>query len=93
MFCTSYPETTRLSLEEIDWLFVKEGNKGIKQFYSRAGPVKESLKPLAEIERDLERDGDGEGEKGDGTGATGVAKGAHVEHDTDEKSDSEKRSQ
>ena len=93
MISNSYPETSRLSLEEIDWLFVKEGNKGTKQFFSRAGPVKESLKPVAEIERDLERDAGHDGAKTDEMEVTGVARGEHVEHDTDEKSDPEKGSE
>lgn len=67
-------------------MFVKEGNKGIKQFYSRAGPVKESLKPVAEIEHDLERDAGGDRGKTDEMKATGIPAGEHVEHDGDEKS-------
>lgn len=52
----SYPETNRLSLEEIDYLFIKEGNKGSKKLLAKAGPVVESLKPREQIERDLERE-------------------------------------
>lgn len=52
----SYPETNQLSLEEIDYLFIKEGNKGARKFFAKAGPVQESLKPKEQIERDLERE-------------------------------------
>ena len=40
-FC--YPETSNLSLEEVDHLFTKEGKKGWHQFTSPAQPVIESL--------------------------------------------------
>lgn len=55
--CTSYPETNRLSLEEIDYLFITDGNEGAKKLFSKAGPVKESLKPREEIRRDRQRAG------------------------------------
>ncbi|KAI7539529.1 putative Myo-inositol transporter 1 [Hortaea werneckii] len=40
-FC--YPETSNLTLEEVDHLFTKEGHKGIKQFTRKSRPVLESL--------------------------------------------------
>jgi hypothetical protein len=39
-----YPETANLTLEEVDYLFVKEGHKGIKQMWHRSAPVLISLK-------------------------------------------------
>jgi hypothetical protein len=39
-----YPETANLTLEEVDYLFVKEGHKGIKQLWHRSAPVLLSLK-------------------------------------------------
>jgi len=39
-----YPETANLTLEEVDYLFVKEGHKGIKQLWHRSAPVLISLK-------------------------------------------------
>lgn len=41
-FC--YPETSNLTLEEVDYLFVKDGQKGIQQFLHRSAPVQISLK-------------------------------------------------
>ncbi|KAH0382679.1 putative MFS sugar transporter, partial [Aureobasidium melanogenum] len=40
-FC--YPETSNLTLEEVDYLFVKEGSKGIHKFTGPSQPVKVSL--------------------------------------------------
>lgn len=60
----SYPETTNLSLEEIDYLFVHPSTKGAKKFFMKSAPVRESLKSRAEIEADIEQDG--------GLGAVGV---------------------
>ncbi|KAI6999496.1 putative MFS sugar transporter [Hortaea werneckii] len=40
-FC--YPETSNLTLEEVDHLFTKEGHKGFKQFTRKSRPVLESL--------------------------------------------------
>jgi hypothetical protein len=54
-FC--YPETKNLTLEEIDVLFIKEGKKGLAQLKARSQPVQESLRPIAEIEKDVERQG------------------------------------
>lgn len=54
-FSHSYPETKNLSLEEIDYLFTKDGNTGLKKFGQRSQPVQESLKPIGEIEKDVER--------------------------------------
>lgn len=51
----SYPETANLTLEEIDYLFTKEGNKGAKQMFKKTQPVIESLKPKQEIREDLEK--------------------------------------
>lgn len=51
----SYPETKNLTLEEIDYLFIKDGKKGLKQFTTRSQPVLESLKPVEEIEADVEK--------------------------------------
>lgn len=53
----SYPETSNLTLEEIDFLFTKEGNTGLRKFARRSQPVQESLKPVAEIEADVEKHG------------------------------------
>jgi hypothetical protein len=39
-----YPETANLTLEEVDYLFLKEGHKGIKQLWHRSRPVLISLK-------------------------------------------------
>jgi hypothetical protein len=39
-----YPETANLTLEEVDYLFVKEGHKGVKQLWHRSAPVLISLK-------------------------------------------------
>jgi hypothetical protein len=39
-----YPETANLTLEEVDYLFVKEGHKGVKQMWHRSAPVLISLK-------------------------------------------------
>lgn len=39
-----YPETANLTLEEVDYLFVKEKHKGIKQVWHRSAPVLVSLK-------------------------------------------------
>jgi hypothetical protein len=39
-----YPETANLTLEEVDYLFVKEGHKGAKQLWHRSAPVLISLK-------------------------------------------------
>ncbi|KAH0353887.1 putative MFS sugar transporter, partial [Aureobasidium melanogenum] len=39
----SYPETSNLTLEEVDYLFVKEGSKGIHKFTGPSQPVKISL--------------------------------------------------
>lgn len=51
----SYPETKNLTLEEIDFLFIKDGKKGLKQLTTRSQPVVESLKPASEIEEDVEK--------------------------------------
>lgn len=55
---SSYPETSNLTLEEVDFLFTKEGNTGLRKFTRRSQPVLESLKPVAEIEADIEKHGD-----------------------------------
>ena len=39
-----YPETANLTLEEVDYLFVKEGHKGVKQLWHRSAAVLISLK-------------------------------------------------
>ena len=52
-FC--YPETANLTLEEIDYLFTKEGNKGAKQLFKKSQPVIESLKNKSEIREDIEK--------------------------------------
>lgn len=39
-----YPETANLTLEEVDYLFVKDGQKGIKRLWHRSQPVLISLK-------------------------------------------------
>ncbi|KAI4762735.1 putative Myo-inositol transporter 1 [Aureobasidium sp. EXF-3400] len=40
-FC--YPETSNLTLEEVDYLFVKDGKEGIHKFTGKSQPVKISL--------------------------------------------------
>ncbi len=55
-FC--YPETKNLTLEEIDFLFIKEGKKGLAQFKERSRPVQESLRPAQEIAEDVEKHAD-----------------------------------
>lgn len=70
-----YPETANLTLEEVDYLFVKEGHKGIKQLWHRSQPVLISLKEdvgqgAAEMavgedvggEKDVGKDGASQGE-------------------------------
>ena len=39
-----YPETAKLTLEEVDYLFVRDGHKGVKQLWHRSQPVLISLK-------------------------------------------------
>jgi hypothetical protein len=39
----SYPETSNLTLEEVDYLFVKDGKEGIHKFAGKSQPVKISL--------------------------------------------------
>lgn len=58
-FC--YPETNNLTLEEIDFLFTKDGNTGLRKFTRRSQPVQESLNPIEHIkrERDIEKGADG----------------------------------
>jgi hypothetical protein len=41
---SSYPETSNLTLEEVDYLFVKDGREGVHKFTGRSQPVKVSLK-------------------------------------------------
>lgn len=41
-FC--YPETSNLTLEEVDYLFVKDGQSGLKKFTRRSEPVQASIK-------------------------------------------------
>ncbi|KAK5165291.1 uncharacterized protein LTR77_009389 [Saxophila tyrrhenica] len=52
-FC--YPETSNLTLEEIDYLFIKDGKKGVGQLKARSQPVQESLRPAEEIAEDVEK--------------------------------------
>lgn len=40
-FC--YPETSNLTLEEVDYLFIGEGKKGFRQFTGRTQAVIESI--------------------------------------------------
>lgn len=51
-FC--YPETSNLTLEEIDFLFTKDGNTGLRKFGRRSQPVQESLKPNEQIQREID---------------------------------------
>lgn len=83
----SYPETNQLSLEEIDYLFITQGNRGTRKFLSKAGPVQISLKPKAQIEDDIEREvGSGE-VKGAGREAPLSGETEHNENgEIDEKS-------
>lgn len=41
-FC--YPETSNLTLEEVDYLFIKDGQTGLKKFMRRSEPVQVSVK-------------------------------------------------
>jgi len=45
-FC--YPETSNLTLEEIDYLFIKEGRHGVRALTGASQPVQESLKDHVE---------------------------------------------
>ena len=45
-FC--YPETSNLTLEEIDYLFIKEGRHGLHALTGASQPVQESLKDEVE---------------------------------------------
>lgn len=53
-----YPETANLTLEEVDYLFIKDGNKGVKQIWHRSQPVVTSLKE--DVERNAAAMGLGE---------------------------------
>ena len=44
-----------MTLEEIDFLFTKEGNTGLRKFGAKSRPVQESLRPTAEIAEDVEK--------------------------------------
>jgi hypothetical protein len=57
-FC--YPETANLTLEEVDYLFTKEGRHGIHALGGRSQPVKESLKD------DVEKTAEGQTEHMEG---------------------------
>lgn len=46
------PQTSNLTLEEVDYLFVKDGHTGLSKLTARSAPVQESLKPQADIEKD-----------------------------------------
>lgn len=76
-----YPETANLTLEEVDYLFVKEGHKGIKQLWHRSQPVLISLKEdvgQGAAEMGLTEDSeDKSGEKIDGLQENGSAD--HIE--------------
>lgn len=50
-----YPETSNLTLEEIDFLFTTDGADGLHKFGRKSQPVKESLRPNEEILQDVER--------------------------------------
>lgn len=52
-FC--YPETSNLTLEEVDFLFTKDGADGLRKFMRKSQPVQESMKPVAGLDRDLEK--------------------------------------
>lgn len=59
-----------MTLEEIDFLFTKDGNTGLKKFTRRSQPVQESLKPVEEIARDKDLE----------KGTSLFASGEHVDH-------------
>lgn len=44
-----YPETANRTLEEVDYLFIKDGHKGAKQFWHKSRPV------VISLEEDVER--------------------------------------
>lgn len=50
-----YPETAGRTLEEVDYLFVREGHKGIKQLWHRSQPV------IISLEEDVESNAAGMG--------------------------------
>lgn len=55
-----YPETTNLTLEEVDYLFVKEGRKGFfNKFKGPSQPVLESFKEQHWRRESLRGGGDG----------------------------------
>lgn len=71
-----YPETANLTLEEVDYLFIKEGHKSVKQLWHRSAPVLVSLKEdvgkgAAEMgmteDSEEKRDGKAEGLQDDGS--------------------------
>ena len=65
LISNSYPKTSNLTLEEIDYLFTKEGKKGVGKFTARSQPVQESLRPTEEVEQDVEKQGAADSEDAD----------------------------
>lgn len=76
-----YPETSNLTLEEVDHLFTKDGSDGLKKFTRRSQPVQESLKPLEEIERDAGTEKSGLHKRGSGSESP-----EHIDHIDDKAS-------
>ncbi|TIA47357.1 putative Myo-inositol transporter 1 [Aureobasidium pullulans] len=66
-FC--YPETSNLTLEEVDFLFIKDGSKGIHKFTGPSQPVRISLS--GDVEQGARRMM--HGEKGEKRGSEGGA--------------------
>lgn len=50
-----YPETSNLTLEEIDFLFTEDGADGLRKFGRKSQPVQESLRPIEDISQDAEK--------------------------------------
>lgn len=65
----SYPETSNLTLEEVDFLFIKDGSKGIHKFTGPSQPVRISLS--GDVEQGARRMM--HGEKGEKRGSEGGA--------------------
>lgn len=78
-FC--YPETSNLTLEEVDYLFIKEGRKGVHALTAPSQPVQESFKEQ-KIRRESLRSNDEE----KGAGRESVEHTETAEEIKDEKS-------
>lgn len=79
-FC--YPETSGLTLEAVDYLFIKEGRKGLHQFTGPSEPVRASISDDVDVERAARQElrADQEKKRMDSDGGVG-----HVEDVSKEK--------